>query len=129
IGIGIPSTTYKVVDLENGTKELPPDEAGELIIKGPQVMKGYWNMPEETEQTLRNGWLYTGDIASVDKEGYVYIVYLKMDLISARSYNIDPSDVEEILYQDSTMIEAFVVVIPDSNRREIGKAVVVLKEG
>src|SRR5690625_7996776 len=55
IGIGIPSTTYKVVDLENGTKELPPDEAGELIIKGPQVMKGYWNMPEETEQTLRNG--------------------------------------------------------------------------
>ncbi|RRN67417.1 hypothetical protein EI200_22775 [Peribacillus simplex] len=75
------STEYKVMDLGDGTKEVAPGEMGELVIKGPQVMKGYWNMPEETAVTLRDGWLYTGDIAKVDEEGYLYIVDRKKDLI------------------------------------------------
>lgn len=129
VGIGIPSTEYKVVDLEEGTKELPTGETGELIIRGPQVMKGYCNMPEETAQTLRNGWLYTGDIASIDEEGYVYIVDRKKDLIIASGYNIYPRDVEEIIYQHPAIQEAVVVGIPDSYRGETVKAVVVLKEG
>ncbi|MBP2258675.1 acyl-CoA synthetase (AMP-forming)/AMP-acid ligase II [Virgibacillus campisalis] len=129
VGIGIPSTEYKVVDLEEGTKELPTGETGELIIRGPQVMKGYWNMPEETAQTLRNGWLYTGDIASIDEEGYVYIVDRKKDLIIASGYNIYPRDVEEIIYQHPAIQEAVVVGIPDSYRGETVKAVAVLKEG
>lgn len=129
IGIGFPSTDYKVVDLAEGTEELPPGEAGELIIKGPQVMKGYWNMPEETDQVLRDGWLYTGDIASVDEDGYVYIVDRKKDLIIASGYNIYPRDVEEIIYQHPAIQEAVVVGMPDPYRGETVKAVVVLKEG
>src|SRR5690625_161127 len=129
VGIGLPSTDYKIVDLAEGETELPVGEVGELILKGPQVMKGYWNMPEETAQTLRDGWLYTGDIARMDEDGYLYIVDRKKDLIIASGYNIYPRDVEEILYQHSAIKEAVVVGIPDSYRGEIVKAVVVLKEG
>lgn len=129
VGIGLPSTDYKIVDLAEGEKELPYGEIGEIIIKGPQVMKGYWNMLEETEQTLRNGWLHTGDIAYMDEDGYLFIVDRKKDLIIASGYNVYPRDVEEILYEHPSVQEAVVVGIPDPYRGETVKAVVVLKEG
>lgn len=127
VGIGFPSTDYKVVDLAEGIKEVSPGELGELIVKGPQVMKGYWNMPEETAITLKEGWLYTGDIAKVDDDGYLYIVDRKKDLIIASGYNIYPRDVEEVLYEHPAVREAVVIGVPDAYRGETVKAVLVLK--
>lgn len=129
IGIGLPSTDYKIVDLETGTREVPVGELGELIVRGPQVMKGYWNMPEETAHTLRDGWLYTGDIARMDKDGYVYIMDRKKDMIIAGGYNVYPREVEEVLYEHPAVQEAVVVGVPDQYRGETVKAVLVLKEG
>ncbi|MDF9762633.1 acyl-CoA synthetase (AMP-forming)/AMP-acid ligase II [Peribacillus simplex] len=115
------------MDLGDGTLEVAPGEMGGLVIKGPQVMKGYWNMPEETVVTLRDGWLYTGDIAKVDEEGYLYIVDRKKDLIIASGYNIYPRDVEEVLYEHPAVQEAVVFGVPDAYRGESVKAVLVLK--
>lgn len=129
VGIGLPSTDYKIMDLAEGEEELPPGEIGEIVIKGPQVMKGYWNMPEETEQSLRDGWFYTGDIAYMDEDGYLFIVDRKKDLIIAGGFNIYPRDVEEIIYEHPAIQEAVVVGVPDPYRGETVKAVVVLKEG
>ncbi|GER66873.1 long-chain-fatty-acid--CoA ligase [Weizmannia acidilactici] len=129
IGVGLPSTDYKIVDVATGMEELKPGETGELIVKGPQVMKGYWNMPEETAEALRDGWLYTGDIAKMDEEGYVYIVDRKKDMIIASGYNVYPRDVEEVLYAHPAVKEAVVIGVPDPYRGETVKAYVVLKEG
>ncbi len=129
VGIGLPSTDYKVVDLGTGTKEVHSGDVGELIIKGPQVMKGYWNLPEETTNALRDGWLYTGDIARMDEEGYVSIVDRKKDLIIASGYNVYPREIEEIIYEHPCVQEAVVIGVPDSYRGETVKAVVVLKTG
>ncbi len=129
IGLPLPDTDCKIVDLETGTKELPPGEAGELVIKGPQVMKGYWNRPEETAQTLRNGWLYTGDIAVMDEDGYFRIVDRKKDLIIVGGFNVYPREVEEVLYQHPKVLEAAVVGVTHPLRGEMVKAFVVLKEG
>jgi len=129
IGIPLPDTDCKIVDLETGERELPPGEVGELCIKGPQVMKGYWNMPEETAKTLRNGWIYTGDIAKMDEEGYFYIVDRKKDMIIAGGYNIYPRDIEEVLFEHPKVLEAVVAGVPDPYRGETVKAFVVLKEG
>jgi long-chain acyl-CoA synthetase len=129
IGIGIPLTEYKIVDVETGSRELPYGELGELVIKGPQVMKGYWQMPEETEKTLRDGWLYTGDIAKMDEDGYVYIVDRKKDMIIASGYNIYPRDVEEVLYEHPAVKEAAVIGVPDPYRGETVKAFIVKKDG
>ncbi|WP_077620936.1 long-chain-fatty-acid--CoA ligase [Bacillus sinesaloumensis] len=129
IGIGIPNTDYKVVDVATGGNEVPPGDLGELIVKGPQVMKGYWNMPEETAIALRDGWLYTGDIAKMDEEGYVYIMDRKKDMIIASGYNIYPRDIEEVLYEHPSVQEAVVIGIPDEYRGETVKAFVVLKQG
>ncbi len=104
IGIDIPSTEYKVVDVAPGTREVPSGELGELIIRGPQVMKGYWNMPEETAHTLCDGWLYTGDIAKVDEDGYVYIADRKKDMILASGFNVYPRDIEEVLYEHPAIL-------------------------
>ncbi|SFD93863.1 long-chain acyl-CoA synthetase [Bacillus sp. OV194] len=129
VGIGLPSTDYHIVDLATGTEDVKTGELGELIIKGPQVMKGYWNMPEETEHTLRNGWLYTGDIAKMDDDGYVFIMDRKKDLIIASGYNIYPREVEEVLYEFPSVQEAVVIGVPDAYRGEDVKAIVVLKAG
>ncbi|MEN8699097.1 long-chain-fatty-acid--CoA ligase [Bacillus infantis] len=129
VGIGFPSTDYKIVDLASGSEEVPAGELGEVIIKGPQVMKGYWNMPEETAHALRDGWLYTGDIARVDEEGYLYIVDRKKDMIIASGYNIYPRDIEEVLYEHPAVQEAVVIGVPDAYRGENVKAVIVLKSG
>jgi long-chain acyl-CoA synthetase len=129
IGTVVVGTEAKVVDVADGTRELPPGQPGELIVRGPQVMKGYWNMPEETALALRNGWLYTGDIATYDEEGYFYIVDRKKDLIIAGGYNIYPREVEEVLFSHPGIQEAAVVGIPDEYRGETVKAYIVPKEG
>jgi long-chain acyl-CoA synthetase len=129
VGIGFPNTEYKIVDLATGTQELPAGELGEVIIKGPQVMKGYWNMPEETANTLRDGWLFTGDIAKVDEDGFLYIVDRKKDMIIASGFNVYPRDIEEVLYEHPSVQEAVVIGVPDAYRGEDVKAYVVLKAG
>lgn len=129
IGIGFPSTEYKVVDLATGTEEVPVGEKGELIIRGPQVMKGYWNMPEETENAMRGGWLFTGDIARMDEDGYIYIVDRKKDLIISSGYNVYPRDIEEILYEHPAVQEAVAIGVADPYRGESVKAIIVKKVG
>jgi len=119
----------RLVDLEDGTRDVGPDEPGEVIIKGPQVMIGYYNMPEETEKTLKNGWLYTGDIGKLDENGYFYIVDRKKDMIIAGGYNIYPRDIDEVLFEHPQIVEACAVGIPDEYRGETVKAFVVLKSG
>ncbi len=126
-GIPLPSTDFKVVDLATGTMEVPMNEVGELIVKGPQVMKGYLNKPKETANVLRDGWLYTGDIAKMDAEGYLFIVDRKKDMIIAGGYNIYPREVEEVLYEHPDILEAVVVGEPDAYRGETVKAAVVVK--
>ncbi|MDN7243430.1 long-chain fatty acid--CoA ligase [Planococcus sp. N028] len=127
VGIGYPSTEYKVVDLATGEEEVPFGEAGELIVRGPQVMKGYWNMPEETAHTLRDGWLFTGDIAKMDEEGYVYIVDRKKDMIISSGFNVYPRDIEEVLYEHPAVQEAVVIGVADPYRGESVKAIIVKK--
>jgi len=129
IGLPMPDVDVKIVDVESGEQELPQGEVGELCIQAPNVMKGYWNRPEETEQALRGGWLHTGDIARMDEEGYLYIVDRKKDMIIAGGFNIYPREVEEVLYQHPKVREAAVVGVPDPYRGETVKAFVVLKEG
>jgi long-chain acyl-CoA synthetase len=129
IGIGFPSTEYKVVDLATGTTEVPVGEKGELVIRGPQVMKGYWNMPEETAHALRDGWLFTGDIARMDEDGYTYIVDRKKDLIISSGYNVYPRDIEEVLYEHPAVQEAVAIGIADPYRGESVKAIIVKKAG
>ncbi len=128
IGLPLPDTDCKIVDLETGEKELPPGEAGELIIKGPQIMKGYWNRPDETAQTLRNGWLYTGDIAFMDEDGYFRIVDRKKDMVIVGGFNVYPREVEEVLYQHPKVLECAVVGVTHPLRGEMIKAFVKLKK-
>ncbi len=129
IGLPMPSTYAKIVDAETGSKEMEIGKEGELIIKGPQVMKGYWNNPEETANTLRDGWLYTGDIAKMDEEGYFYIVDRKKDVIIVGGFNVYPREVEEILYQHPKVKEAAVVGVKEDVHGEVVKAFIVLKDG
>ncbi|MCI0475785.1 MAG: long-chain fatty acid--CoA ligase [Anaerolineales bacterium] len=129
IGVPWPDTEVKVMDLEEGTKEMSVGEVGELVARGPQVMKGYWNRPDETAKTLRNGWLYTGDIAKMDKDGYFQIVDRKKDMIIVGGFNVYPRDVEEVLYQHPKVLEAVVAGIPDPKSGERVKAYIVLKPG
>ena len=129
IGIPFPDTDSKVVDLENGTREQPVGEPGELVIKGPQVMAGYWNMPEETANVLRNGWLHTGDIATVDQDGYFWIVGRKKDMILASGYNVYPDEVDAVLLRHPAVLEAATIGVPDPKRGESIKSFIVLKPG
>jgi long-chain acyl-CoA synthetase len=131
IGLPFPNTDAKIVDAETGEKALKPGEVGELVVRGPQVMKGYWRMPTETANTLRNDWLHTGDLARMDEEGYFQIVDRKKDMIlGAGGYNIYPREVEEVLYEHPAVRECAVVGIPISvEKGERVKAFVVPKEG
>lgn len=128
IGIPLPDTDAMVVDLKTG-EELPQGEVGELCVRGPQVMKGYWNNPVETALALTDGWLHTGDIARMDEDGYFTIVDRKKDIIICGGYNVYPREVEEILFQHPAIKEAAAVGVPDEYRGETVKAIVVLKEG
>jgi len=127
IGIPWPDTDARIVDEEGN--DVPVGEVGELIIRGPQVMKGYWNHPDETAKTLRDGWLYTGDMARMDEDGYFYIVDRKKDMIIAGGFNIYPREVEDVLFEHPAVKEAAVVGVPDPYRGETVKAFIVLKEG
>lgn len=128
IGLPLPNTDAKIVDSDTGIRELSPGEPGELIIKGPHVMKGYWKNPDETNLAMRDGWLYTGDIATMDEDGYFYIAGRKKDLIIAGGYNIYPVEVEEILYQHPAVAEACVFGVPDPYRGETVKAAIVPRQ-
>lgn len=126
IGVLFPDTYAKIVD-EDG-KEVEQGKQGELIVKGPQIMKGYWNRPEETKKALKDGWLYTGDIALMRKNGYFEIVDRKKDMIISGGFNIYPREVEEILYKHPAIVEAAVIGVPNKYKGEAVKAFVVLKE-
>ena len=130
IGIPVQSTVARIVhETANGYVDAPIGEAGELIIQGPQVMKGYWNRPEDTADVLKDGWLFTGDIAKMDEDGYFYIVDRKKDMIIASGYNVYPREIEDVLYQLEGIEEALVIGVPDSYRGETVKAFVKLKGG
>ncbi|MCE5242263.1 MAG: long-chain fatty acid--CoA ligase [Syntrophobacteraceae bacterium] len=129
IGIPLSDTEYRIVDIDRGIHEQLVGEIGELLVRGPQVMSGYWRKPEETEIALRDGWLYTGDIARRDEEGYVYIVDRKKDMIIAGGYNIYPREIDEVLCEHPKIIDAAVVGVPDQYRGETVKAFIVLKPG
>ncbi|MEM3564481.1 MAG: AMP-binding protein [Candidatus Jordarchaeaceae archaeon] len=127
VGIPVFDVDAKVVDSETGTKELGFDQEGELIFKGPQIMKGYWKNPEKTKETLRDGWLYTGDIGKMDKDGYIWIVGRKKEMINVSGYKVWPFEVEDFLYKHEAVQEVGVVGVPDEYRGETVKAVIVLK--
>lgn len=128
IGVPWPDTDAAILSMETGDV-LPPGEMGEIGIKGPQVMKGYWNRPEDTENTFRDGWFLTGDLGYMDEDGYFYVVDRKKDMIIAGGYNIYPREVEEVLYEHEAIQEVVVAGVPDPYRGETVKAYVVLKEG
>src|SRR4051812_28888252 len=134
VGLPMPDTDIKIVDLEAGARELPYGEAGELCICGPQVMKGYWNQPEATAHVLRTHddgrvWLHTGDIATIDEDGYTRIVQRKKDMIIVDGFNVYPSDVESVLQQHPAVQLSAVVGMPDAYHGEVVRACVVLKPG
>ena len=129
IGIPIPDTEARIVDLVTGSTEMPVGEIGELVIRGPQVMKGYLNKPDETAQTVVNGWLHTGDIAMMDTDGYFFIVDRKKDMIISGGYNVYPRDVEEVFFSHPKVQEATAIGIPHPIRGESVKVFVVLKPG
>ncbi|WP_216828727.1 o-succinylbenzoate--CoA ligase [Alkalihalobacterium elongatum] len=125
IGVNIPFVENKVVDPDG--VEVPRGEVGELIVKGPNVMKGYLGMPEQTARTIKDGWLYTGDMATMDEEGYIYIVDRKKDMIIVGGYNVYPREIEEVLYDHVDIVEVAVVGVPDESYGEAVKAFVVSK--
>ncbi len=129
IGVPVPGTLARIVDTETGEDVLQPNQIGELIIKGPQVMKGYWQRPEETSRTIRDGWLYTGDIAYMDEEGYFYIVDRKKDLIIVGGYNVYPREIDEVLHSHPKIREAVTVGVNHRSRGETVKAYIVPEEG
>ncbi len=129
VGIPLPDTECRIVDMTEGVEDMPVGERGELIIRGPQVMKGYRGMPGETAQALRDGWVYTGDIATMDEEGFFYIIDRKKDLIISGGYNIYPHEIEGVLEMHSKVREACAVGFPDRKQGELVKVFVVLKDG
>ncbi|MFZ5644490.1 MAG: long-chain-fatty-acid--CoA ligase [Bacillota bacterium] len=129
IGLPYPDTICRIMDSEAGETEMAIGEVGEICVKGPQVMKGYWNKPEENAKVLRDGWFFTGDIGRMDERGMCFIVDRKKDLIIAGGYNIYPREVEEVLYEHPKIMEAAVAGVKDPYRGETVKAFIVLKEG
>jgi long-chain acyl-CoA synthetase len=128
-GLPMNNTEQKIVDLETGEQELPVGEDGEIIIRGPQVMAGYWKAPEETARALRNGWFYTGDIGHVDADGYTYIVDRKKEMIKYKGFSIAPAELEGLLVEHPAVLEAAVIGVPDEEVGEAPKGFVVLRSG
>jgi long-chain acyl-CoA synthetase len=129
IGLPFPDVDAKIIDLDDEVTELAVGEIGELIIKAPQVFKGYYNMPTETRNALREGWLYTGDIARMDEQGYFYIVDRKKELIKVGGFQVWPREVEEVLQDHPAIQDVGVAGVPDPKRGEIVKTWIVLAEG
>ncbi|MBU2551520.1 MAG: long-chain fatty acid--CoA ligase [Proteobacteria bacterium] len=129
VGIPFPDTDCRIVDVETGEQELGVGESGEILLKGPQQMQGYYNRPDETADAIRDGWFYTGDIGYMDDDGFLYIVDRKKDMIIAGGYNIYPRDIDEVLYEHPKVQEACAVGLPDPYRGETVKAFIALKPG
>ncbi len=129
VGIPWPDVDIRIVDLEDGVKDMPTGEPGELIAKGPQMMKAYWKNPEETAIALRDGWLYTGDIATMDEDGFITIVDRKKDMILCSGFNVFCREIDEVLYTHPKVLDACAIGIPDEKRGETPKAFVILKPG
>jgi long-chain acyl-CoA synthetase len=129
VGVPLPNCVVKIMDLEEGTKELAPGEVGEIVDFGPIVIPGYWQKPEETRHAIRDGWLYTGDVGKMDEDGWFYVVDRKKDMIVASGYKVWPRDVEDVIYQHPAVKETAVVGEPDPYRGETVKAFVALKQG
>lgn len=128
IGVPFPETDAMIVDLDDPYKTLPTGSVGELAVRGPQVMKGYWNNEAETAKVMHDGWFLTGDIAKMDEDGYFYIVDRKKDMVDVGGFKVYPRDVEEVLYEHPGIKEAAVVGIPDEFSGEVVKAFVVRKD-
>ena len=129
IGIPVPNTDVRIVDPESGLPESKVGEVGELIVKGPQVMVGYLNREQETANMIRNGWLYTGDLATMDEDGYFKIVGRKKDMIIASGYNIFPDEIDRVLMSHDKVFESCTIGIPDEKRGETVKSYIVLQPG
>jgi long-chain acyl-CoA synthetase len=129
IGLPVHDTQHKIVDIETGQKELGVGEEGELIIQGPQIMQGYWKAPEATAEALRNGWLYTGDVARSDEEGYITITDRKKELIKYKGFSIAPAQVEALLLEHPAVADVAVIAKPDDEAGEIPKAFIVRRKG
>ncbi len=129
VGMPVHNTEQKIVDIETGERELPPGEDGEIIIRGPQIMQGYWKAPEETARALRNGWLYTGDIGHVDADGYTYIVDRKKEMIKYKGFGIAPAEIESLLMEHPAVMDSAVIGVPDDEAGELPKGFVVIRPG
>ena len=127
--VGLPIVGVEVKVVDENSNQLPTDKEGELLVKGENVMKGYYKLPEETKKTIKDGWLYTGDVAKIDKDNYIYIVDRKKDMLIVRGLNVYPREIEEALYLHPKVAEAAVIGVKDKFKGEIPKAYVVLKEG
>ncbi|MBI4002041.1 MAG: long-chain fatty acid--CoA ligase [Nitrospira defluvii] len=129
MGLPFPDTDARIVDVETGLRDLPIGEAGELIIRGPQVMQGYWKKEEDTRTVLRDGWLYTGDIVRRDEQGFFFFLDRKKDVIKPWGETVYPREVEEILFQHPAVQDAVVIGTPDRHYGEAVKSYVVMKDG
>lgn len=129
VGIPFPDMDVKIVDLKNGVDEVPVNEPGELILKGPLIIREYWNKPEETANAIKDGWFYTGDIATMDEDGYITIVGRTKDMIISSGFNVYPRDIDELLYTHPKILDAGAIGVPDPVRGESVKVFVVLKPG
>lgn len=129
IGVPVTGTDCRIVDMESGTRDLPSGQEGELLIRGPQVMRGYWNKPGETANVLRDGWLFTGDLAVMDSDGFFKIVGRKKEMIDASGYKVYPDEVDRVLMSHPAVLEAATIGVPDPKRGETVKSFVVLRPG
>ncbi len=129
VGLPVHNTEHKIVDIETGERELPVGEDGEIIIRGPQIMKGYWKAPEETARVLRNGWFYSGDIGHVDADGYTYIVDRKKEMIKYKGFGVAPAELESLLMEHPAVMDAAVIGVPDEEAGELIKGLVVIRPG
>jgi long-chain acyl-CoA synthetase len=129
IGIPFPDVEWKIMDLEEGTQELPPGQAGEIVVRCPELMMGYLNQPDKTVEALRNGWLYTGDIGVMDQDGYITVVDRKKDLVIVSGFNVFPSEIDEVLHSHPKVSEGVAVGLPHPTKGEYIKAYVVPRAG
>ena len=127
VGLPIPGVEVRIVDADMNA--LPVGEVGELAVKGPNVMQGYYNLPEETVKTIVDGWLLTGDIAKLDDKGYIYIVDRKKEMLLVRGVNVYPREIEDVLYDHPDIVECAVIGVPDEAKGEVPKAFIVVREG
>jgi long-chain acyl-CoA synthetase len=127
--VGLPFTDLEVKVFDEQDREVPTGEVGEVVIRGPAVMKGYYNNPEATAETLKGGWLHTGDLGKKDEDGYVYILDRKKDMIICSGYNVYPREVEEVLHAHPGVMEAAVIGIPDPKRGESPMAFIIPRPG